>query len=77
MLYRRGVQDNDREALLAADGLLDEFDRLSALQDYLREQRTTKRAIKLMRRALSGDTGAIVTILKETGELPKDYKLSK
>lgn len=77
MLYRRGVQDNDREALLAADGLLDEFDRLSELQDYLREQRAAKRAIKLMRRALSGDTGAIVTILKETGELPKDYKLSK
>jgi len=39
--------------------------------------RTERRAAKLIRRALSGDIDALVTILKATGDLPKDYKLSE
>lgn len=38
--------------------------------------RTERRAAKLIRRAISGDIDALVTILKATGELPKDYELS-
>jgi hypothetical protein len=38
--------------------------------------RTERRAAKLIRRALNGDIDALVTILKATGELPKDYELS-
>lgn len=38
--------------------------------------RTERRAAKLIRRALNGDVDALVTILKATGELPKDYELS-
>lgn len=39
--------------------------------------RTEQRAAKLIRRAISGDIDALVTILKATGELPKDYTLSE
>ena len=35
--------------------------------------RMERRATKLIRRALSGDTDALITILKATGDLPKDY----
>lgn len=77
MLYRRGVQNDDRETLLAADSLLDEYERLSELTAYRREQSAVKSAIKTMKRALSGDVDAIITILKATGDLPKDYKLSE
>lgn len=38
--------------------------------------RMERRAAKLLRRAISGDTAALVTILKATGDLPKDYVLS-
>lgn len=38
--------------------------------------RMERRAAKLIRRALNGDVDALVTILKATGELPKDYELS-
>lgn len=38
--------------------------------------RTERRAAKLIRRALNGDVDALVSILKATGELPKDYELS-
>lgn len=74
-LYKRGVKANDTEALLAAGGILDEYDRRSDLQDYLAEQSDTSRAIKLMRRALKGDVNALVTVLKITGDLPQDYTL--
>lgn len=37
--------------------------------------RMEQRASRLIRRALSGDTEALVTILKATGDLPKDYRL--
>lgn len=39
--------------------------------------RMEQRAAKLIRRALKGDTDALITILKATGDLPKDYELSE
>ena len=39
--------------------------------------RMEQKATKLIRRALKGDTDAFVTLLKATGDLPKDYKLSE
>ncbi len=40
------------------------------------ENRARRRAVKLIRRALSGDLEALVSILKATGDLPEDYRLS-
>lgn len=54
-LYRRGVQNDDRETLLAAESVLDEYERLSELTAYRREQSAVKSAIRIMRRALSRD----------------------
>ena len=73
MLYRRGVQDDDRETLLAAESALDEYERLLDLTEYRREQSAVKDAIKIMNRALAGDVDAIITVLKATGDLPPDY----
>jgi len=33
-----------------------------------------RRAAKLIRRALNGDTEALITLLKASGDLPHDYK---
>ena len=38
------------------------------------DRRIEQRVAKTIRRALSGDTDALITILKATGDLPKDYK---
>lgn len=38
--------------------------------------RMERRASRLILRALSGDAEALATILKATGDLPKDYKLT-
>lgn len=37
------------------------------------EQDPAKEAARLLTRALNGDLGAIVTVLKMLGELPEDY----
>ena len=49
---------------------------LRRLTPEARNNRIERRAAKLIRRALNGDTDALITILKATGELPKDYELS-
>ena len=38
--------------------------------------RMERRAARLIRRALSGDTDALVTILKATGDLPMGYQIT-
>lgn len=39
--------------------------------------RMEQRVARLIRRALSGDVDAFITILKATGDLPEDYELSE
>ena len=50
--------------------------RLRRLTPEALDTRMELRAARLIKRAVGGDIDALVTILKETGELPKDYKLS-
>ena len=47
---------------------------LRRLNDEALSYRMQRRAAKLIGRALRGDIDALITILKATGELPKDYK---
>jgi len=37
--------------------------------------RIEQRVARTIKRALSGDTDALITILKATGDLPKDYRI--
>ena len=46
---------------------------LRRLTPEAHKNRVERRASKLIRRAISGDIDALITILKATGELPKDY----
>ena len=50
---------------------------LRRLNSEALNNRIERRAAKLVERAISGDIDALITILKATGDLPKDYKLSE
>ena len=47
---------------------------LRRLNDEALSYRMQRRAAKLIRRALNGDTEALITLLKASGDLPHDYK---
>lgn len=51
--------------------------RLLRLTPEALDRRIEQRAAGMIRRAIGGDVAAFVKILKITGDLPKDYKISE